>query len=163
MRNTPDSPNIQSGFEQMIMMGKSIRQMWVNRNADLNHHKVHTIWAATWQNQQSECAPSKDSDQPSLIKVFAVRMKKPWVLSYPLSTQRSLWSDWANAQADLSLRWAQSHFVGFVMSWLILLFSKTQLECIQDHFHSPEFDFSYLCYFSAVISNRYIYARLVMS
>ena len=29
------------------------------------------------------------------------------------------WSDWADAQADLSLRWAHSHFVGFVMSWLI--------------------------------------------
>ena len=33
------------------------------------------------------CAPSRDSDQPghmpSLIKVFAVRMKKYWVLSYP--------------------------------------------------------------------------------
>ena len=29
------------------------------------------------------------------------------------------WSDWADAQADLSLRWAHTHFVGFVMSWLI--------------------------------------------
>ena len=51
-------------------------------------------WAATWQNQQSECAPSKDSDQPghppSLIRVFAVYMKKAWVLSYPLSAQRRL-------------------------------------------------------------------------
>ena len=32
-------------------------------------------------------APSEDSDQPghppSLIRVFAVRMKKNWVLSYP--------------------------------------------------------------------------------
>ena len=27
--------------------------------------------------------------------------------------------DWANAQADLSLRWAHTHFVGFVMSRLI--------------------------------------------
>ena len=61
-----------------------------------------------------------DSDQPghppSLIRVFAVCMKKPWILSYPLSTQwrlwsdwvdplstqRRLWSDWADAQADLS-------------------------------------------------------------
>ena len=38
------------------------------------------------------CAPSKDLDQfghpPSLIKVFAVRMKKACVLSYPLSAQR---------------------------------------------------------------------------
>ena len=28
------------------------------------------------------------------------------------------WSDWVDAQADLSLRWAHTHFVGFVMSWL---------------------------------------------
>ena len=30
------------------------------------------------------------------------------------------WSVWADAQADLSLRWAHSHFVGFVMRRLIL-------------------------------------------
>ena len=30
------------------------------------------------------------------------------------------WSDRADAQADLSLRRAHSHFVGFVVSWLIL-------------------------------------------
>ena len=39
-------------------------------------------------------APSEDSDQPghppSLIRVFAVRMKKAWVLIYPLSVQRRL-------------------------------------------------------------------------
>ena len=34
-------------------------------------------------------------------------------------TGHPLWSDWADAQADLSLRWAHSHFVGFVMSRLI--------------------------------------------
>ena len=50
--------------------------------------------------------------------VFAVRMKKAWVLSYPLSAQRRLWSDWADAQADLSLRWAHTHCTGFVMSRL---------------------------------------------
>ena len=70
------------------------------------------IWAATWQNQQGECAPSEDSDQPghppSLIRVSAVRMKKPWVLSYPMSTQQRLWSYWADAQADLSLQGAHS-------------------------------------------------------
>ena len=36
-------------------------------------------------------------------------------LSYPLSTQRRLLSDWVDARADLSLCWAHSHFVGFVM------------------------------------------------
>ena len=37
------------------------------------------------------CAPGEDSDQPghppSLTRVFAVRMKKAWVLSYPLNAQ----------------------------------------------------------------------------
>ena len=28
-------------------------------------------------------------------------------------------SDWADVQADLSLRWSHTHFVGFVMSWHI--------------------------------------------
>ena len=47
--------------------------------------------------------------------VFAVRMKKAWVLSYTFSAQLRLWSDWADAQADLSLRGVHTHFVGFVM------------------------------------------------
>ena len=78
------------------------------------------------KNNKLTCAPSKDSDQPghppSLIRVFAVCMKKAWVLSYPLSAQRRRWSDWADAQADLRLRWAHSHIVGFVMRRLKYLF-----------------------------------------
>ena len=31
------------------------------------------------------CAPSEDSDQPGLIRVFAVHLKKARVLNYPLS------------------------------------------------------------------------------
>ena len=42
--------------------------------------------------------------QISLIRVFAVHMKKAWVLTDPLSGQRRLWSDWADAQSDQSLR-----------------------------------------------------------
>ena len=113
-------------------------------------------WAASWQNQRNDCAPSEDSDQPgssqgswvlvneyeprhdktkkvtascedsdqpwhqpNLIRVFAVRMKKAWVLSYPLSAQQRLWSDWAGAQADLSLRWAHSHFFGIRPVWSV--------------------------------------------
>ena len=49
--------------------------------------------------------------------VFAIRMKKAWVLSYPLSTRWRL-IRLGRCQADLSLHWAHSHFVGFVMSWL---------------------------------------------
>ena len=62
-------------------------------------------------------ASSEDSDQPghrpSLIRVFAVHLKKARILSYPLSAQQRLWSDWANAQADLSLRWAHMPFCWF--------------------------------------------------
>ena len=83
------------------------------------------IWAATWQNQQNDCAPSEDSDQPGhppcLIRVFVVCIKKAYVLSFPLSAQRRLWSDWADAQADLSLRCAHSHFVSVVIRRLIWL------------------------------------------
>ena len=75
------------------------------------------------KNQWNDCAHSEDSDQPghlpSLIRVFAVRMKKHWILSYPLSAQQRLWWDWVDAQADQSLRWAHSHFVGFVTRRLI--------------------------------------------
>ena len=67
---------------------------------------------------------------PSLIRVSAVRMKKPLVLSYPLSAQRRLWSDWADAQADLSFRWAQSHFVG-----LSCRGSKGNYEAKQTEYH----------------------------
>ena len=63
------------------------------------------------------CAPSKDSDQPghppSLIRVFAVCLKKTRILSYPLSAQQRHWSDGADAQADLSLQWVHMPFCWF--------------------------------------------------
>ena len=48
--------------------------------------------------------------RPVWSKVFAVRMKKAWVLTYPLSAHRRLWSDWADAGRN---------FVGLVMRRLI--------------------------------------------
>ena len=64
------------------------------------------------------CAPSEDSDQPghppSLIRVFAVRMKKHLTLNYLLSAQWRLWSDWVDTQADLSRCWA--HIILMVLS-----------------------------------------------
>ena len=56
------------------------------------------------------CAPSEDSDKPghppSVTRVFAVCMEKPWVLSFPVRAQLRFRSDFADAQGDLSLRWA---------------------------------------------------------
>ena len=61
---------------------------------------------------------------PSLIRVFAVCMKKHWFLSYPLSAQRRLirlggCQGWSESFLD-----AHS-FVGFDNSWLILPSVKT--------------------------------------
>ena len=60
------------------------------------------------------CLPSEDSDQPghppSLIRVFAVRMKKAWVLSNSKNSDQTgcmpRLIGWVDAQAGLSLRWA---------------------------------------------------------
>ena len=47
---------------------------------DITSMPFYHKWATTWQNQQNECAPSDDWNQPghlpNLIRVFAVRMKK---------------------------------------------------------------------------------------
>ena len=75
-------------------------------------------WAASWQNQQcGMCAYRKTQismDIRPVWSVYSARMKKAWILSYPFSAQRRLWSDWADAQADLNLRWTHINFVGFV-------------------------------------------------
>ena len=113
--------SVRQWFSQYCETENGLLENRLCASAVKQHHLINK-WVAIWQNQQSDCAPSEDSDQPghppSLTRVFAVCMKKAWVLSYPLSAQRSLWSDWADAQADLSLRWAHTHVVGFVMSWL---------------------------------------------
>ena len=61
---------------------------------------------AKWHVRPAKTQISLGIHPSSLIRVFAVRMKKAQVLSYPLRAQQRLWSDWADAQADLSLRWA---------------------------------------------------------
>ena len=65
------------------------------------------------------CAPSENSDQPqhlpSLIRFFAVHMKKPWALSYSLSAQRRL------VRLGGCPGWSESslgaHAILLVLSW----------------------------------------------
>ena len=84
-------------------------------------HSSETSWstdnrALSWQNQQNDWVQQRHSSAwASVQSDQSIRCpnKKAWVLSYPLSTQRRLWSDWANAQADLSLRWAHMPFCWF--------------------------------------------------
>ena len=69
-------------------------------------NKTKNKWAVAWQNQQNDSAASVDSDQPgyppSLISLcYALWVAKDSVL---LHVDSEDWSDWANAQANLSLR-----------------------------------------------------------
>ena len=91
--------------------------------------------------------------------VFTVRMKKSCALSYPLSAHRRLWSDWAVGQADLSLRWAHSHFVGFVMAWLKCSLSVLEEGCDLWLWHSTEFGFVSL-FFLQIIWKQFIISYL---
>ena len=45
---------------------------------------------SAWASAQSDQSSDQPGHLPSLIRVFTVCMKKPWVLSYPLSSQRTL-------------------------------------------------------------------------
>ena len=67
----------------------------------------------------NDCAPSVDSDQPghppSLIRVFAVRMKKAWVISYPLSASED--SDQTGRMLRLIRVFAWLTSTLLVLSW----------------------------------------------
>ena len=133
-KSTPDTPKIGNGLIQLIQIDGSTRQLWAkterNRCNYLQGVPQSKIAALLWHQEEEKknepphdktnkmtCAPSKDSDQPrhmpNLIRVLAVRSmgsRGPKVSSYG---QGRLWSDWADAQADLSLRWAHRLFCWF--------------------------------------------------
>ena len=101
------------------------------------------------------CARSKDSDQPrhptSLISLrCALKGSK-------LSScgKRRLWSDWADAQAYLSLRWAHSHFADFVMRRLILI--------LTDHYKRIQYGISLHACVQARTSSSTVPRPLVVS
>ena len=68
--------------------------------------------------KQNDMCAQRRSDQPghppSLIRVFAVRTVGSWGPNVSSCAQRRLWLDWADVQAELSLRWvgAEVSFVG---------------------------------------------------
>ena len=77
------------------------------------------IWSTAQQNQQDDVCLAKNRVslviQPVVIRVFTFRMKKPWVLSYPLSAQRRL------IRLGLCPGWSESslgaHAISLVLSW----------------------------------------------
>ena len=123
---------------KMYVANSYVEYMWSFRCLSIIFHQQqlpfqHPINITKWSCNMSclmtkptkwHVRPDQPGHPPSLIRVLAVRMKKAEVIGYPLSAQQRLWSDWADAQADLSLCWARSHFVGFVMRRLIQINSK---------------------------------------
>ena len=94
-------------------------------------------WAATWKYHVAmhyEMTQISNSRQHSQIRVFAVCTEKAWDISYPLRAQRRLWSDWADAQADLSLRWAHTQLAGFLMLWLTFVSYYKQIYWVLHEF-----------------------------
>ena len=68
-----------------------------------------TKWVCAQRRLRSAWA-SAQSEQ------FAVRMKKAWVLSYPLSAQRRLWSDWGDRMPRLIWVFAGRTLILLVLS-----------------------------------------------
>ena len=66
----------------VIRHNVSYMRYWIITENEPRHDKTNKV----------ACAPSEDSDQPghlpSLIRVFAVQLKKAKILSYPLSAER---------------------------------------------------------------------------
>ena len=64
---------VEGSLIQFYLKKKNSSRAFIGAGAN-----VVILWAATWQNQQSVCAPSEDSDQsghpPRLIRVFAMRL-----------------------------------------------------------------------------------------
>ena len=77
---------------------------------------VSVIWAASWQNQQNECAPSEDSDQPGHLGCSATL----WVHSKD--------SDQTGCMPKLIWVFAgpTCHFVGFIMRRLNYYVCRTE-------------------------------------
>ena len=106
-------------FNTLTYLLLLIRPVWVLPGRKTVTGVLVTLlnWAASRQNQQNECAPSEDSDQSG----------------HPLYScgQWRLWSDWADAQAELSLRWAHMLFCWFCHAADQLLSFK-KLKAIDD-------------------------------
>ena len=93
----------------LIILEKE-KLVWKWTNMEQNVLK----WATSWQNKQNDLCAQQNSDQPGhppslIFTVLAVRSMG----SKGPCRQRRLWSDWADAQADLSLCWAHMPFCWF--------------------------------------------------
>ena len=76
------------------------------------------------------CAHNEDSDERApphmMIRVYADCLKTLWIIGYPNNALKRLFSDCANAQADLSLRWA---YMNCCRKWCARTHLSSNTEC----------------------------------
>ena len=78
---------------------------------------MHTSEPQHDKTTKMTCEPSEISDQPGhppiLIRIFTMRSNGSYGPNLSSCGQRRLWSNWADAQTDLSLRWAHIPYCWF--------------------------------------------------
>ena len=105
-----------------------IHTQWHGNCSNLYHcHHVIMIWAASWQNQQNDCAHSENSDQlghpPRLIRAFAVRSLGSYRPKLSSCGQRRFWSDWADPWAHMPFCWFCNEAAQFLLLFALPVIS----------------------------------------
>ena len=100
---------------------------WVTASSMIDFSRFLTLDPPHDKTNNVAVRPAKTQISLGICPVWSASSLSAWRKLGSLAThwaqQRRLWSDWADAQADLSLRWAHTHFVGFVMKRLIFYLS----------------------------------------
>ena len=110
-------------YPKLISIARSFVSTWFFTMHSGEKETEDRIWIEPPRDKTNKIAiaPSEDSDQPvhppSLTRVFTVRMKKAWVLSYPLIEQRRLWV----------FAGGTCHSVYFVTRWLNWQLSRSTI------------------------------------
>ena len=106
------------------LLRQHVQRHWVNSLSNKNmHFKKNSylghiiIWAASWQNQQNDCAPSKDSDQPGQPPSLKSSLCAQWVAQDP-SCFHTDSEDCQTRRVPRLYVFAghTCHFVGFIIS-----------------------------------------------
>ena len=74
--------------------------------------------------------PAKTQISLGIRPVWSESSLSAWRKLGSLNAQRRLWSDWADAQADLSLRWAHMPFCWFCHDAAHIVWMTTSVQCI---------------------------------
>ena len=94
------------------------------------HHRRHNMSLCMTRPVKWSVHPAKTQISLGICPVWlqsAVRIKKPWVLSFLMREQWRFWSECVDAQADLSFRWAHMSFCWFCHAAAHLTFSLLQV------------------------------------